>query len=363
MFLPLARGSASLNGNLSLHTITLMETYPPPPRIAPLQGTRPRPRWSVMIPTYNRATYLERTLASVLSQDPGPEEMQIEVVDDASTVDDPEPVVRRVGGDRVSFFRQPRNLGLVGSWNGCIERSVGEWVHVLHSDDVVFPGFYATLRPALEGRDDIGAAFCRWAIMDEKEGRLWTSDLERLTPGVLADFMDKIGVSQRISTPSIVVRRSVYENLGGFRSALSSTADWEMWARIAARYPIWYEPEILAAWRVHADSKTTAVVKSVENVADCLRCLEVIRPLLPADRAESMFRKARELVAIHALDEAYWGWRESEFTIAFKQVWEGLKCSVSLRVIKALLLLPVRIAGGVVRRAYGAGKRHFAGRS
>ena len=81
-----------------------MKTFPPPPRIAPLPETGFRTRWSVMIPTYNRTTFLERTLESVLSQDPGPEEMQIEVVDDASTLDDPESLVRRVGGGRVSFF-------------------------------------------------------------------------------------------------------------------------------------------------------------------------------------------------------------------------------------------------------------------
>jgi glycosyltransferase involved in cell wall biosynthesis len=310
-----------------------------------------------MIPTYNRATYLERALTSVLSQDPGPEEMQIEVVDDASTVDDPEALVRQVGGDRVSFFRQPRNLGLVGSWNSCIERSVGEWVHVLHSDDVVFPGFYATVKSALEGRDDIGAAFCRWVMIDEKEARVWTSDLERPTPGVLADFMDKIGVSQRISTPSIVVRRSVYEKLGGFRSELSSTADWEMWARLAARCPIWYEPQILAAWRVHSHSKTALVVKSAENVADDLRCLAVIRPLLPAERAESMSRKARELVSLRALNEASWAWGEGDFAIALRQVREALRCHISLRVMKSLLLLPVRIAQDAARRARARRKK------
>jgi glycosyltransferase involved in cell wall biosynthesis len=302
-----------------------------------------------MIPTYNRATYLERTLMSVLSQDPGPEEMQIEVVDDASAVDDPEPVVRRVGGDRVSFFRQPRNLGLVGSWNGCIERAVGEWVHVLHSDDVVFPGFYATFKPVLKGSGDIGAAFCRWAIIDEKEERLWTSDLERPTPGVLAGFMEKIGVSQRISTPSVVVRRSVYESLGGFRSELSFTADWEMWARIAAHWPIWYEPRILAAWRDHSHSKTASVVSSVENVAYSLRCLDVIRPCFPADRAESMSRTARELISLSALNYAPMLWREGKFRIALRQVREALRCCVSMRVIKSLLLLPVRLAKGGVR--------------
>jgi len=332
-----------------------IESYPLPPSIMPLKESRPRPFWSVMIPTYNRATFLEKTLTSVLSQDPGPTEMQLAVVDDASTVDDPEAVVRRVGGDRVGFFRQPRNLGLVGSWNGCVARAVGEWVHVLHSDDVVYHDFYATLKSALEGRNDIGAAFCRWRIMGEREETLWTSDLERPTAGILPDFMDQIGVTQRVSTPSVVVRRSVYENLGGYRAELSSTADWEMWARVAAHYPIWYEPQILAAWRVHRHSKSVLVVKSGENVTDSLRCLAVIRPYLPAGRAASMTRKARELIALHALHEACEAWVDGDFVVAFRQMRAGLECHKSPRVVKSLLMLPVRIAQTRARRNAASG--------
>ena len=55
---------------------------------------------SVMIPTYNCATFLRTTLESVLAQDPGPEQMQIEVVDDHSTEDDPAVVVRALGAGR-----------------------------------------------------------------------------------------------------------------------------------------------------------------------------------------------------------------------------------------------------------------------
>ncbi len=319
-----------------------MPTYPAPPEIASRHSVASKPFWSVIIPTYNRTTYLESTLAGVLAQDPGPQEMQIEVLDDASTMNDPEALVQRVGGGRVSLFRQSRNLGLVGSWNACIERAAGDWVHILHSDDLVYPGFYSTLKSALGGDGDVGAAFCRWTIVDEKGERVWTSDLERSAPGILPDFLNAIGVSQRITTPSIVVRRSVYEKLGGFRSELSSTADWEMWARIAAHFPIWYEPQVLAAWRVHAQSKTTSVVRSVENVADGLRCLAAIRPLLPAEQARSMLRKARERIALRALDEARELWKGREFALALRQVRAGLRCRVSLRVVKALLLLPVK---------------------
>ena len=56
--------------------------------IAPLPQEAARPKWSVMIPAYNCARFLAATLESVLAQDPGPAQMQIEVVDDCSS-DDP----------------------------------------------------------------------------------------------------------------------------------------------------------------------------------------------------------------------------------------------------------------------------------
>lgn len=329
------------------------------PRIGPPRQTGRRPFWSVMIPAYNRTRYLEETLRSVLSQDPGAEEMQIEVVDDASTEGDSEPLVRRIAGTRVDYVRHPHRVGGVANWNSCIERSIGEWVHILHNDDLVLPGFYARLRAAVGRRDDVGAAFCRNVVIDENGRPLWTSELEASTPGILDGFIEKLGISQRIHCPAIVVRRSVYENLGGFRTDLSYAADWEMWVRIAARYPIWYEPSTLAAFRTHSASWTAAAVRSVETVADERRCIAVIRALLPPDRAEAMSRKARELVSLRALDTACGALGKREFVTAFRQVREGLKCRVSPPVIKALLWLPVRIARGGIRRAYAAGKKQF----
>jgi glycosyltransferase involved in cell wall biosynthesis len=68
------------------------------PAIAPVGDRDGRPFWSVMIPSYNSADLLAETLASVLDQDPGPEEMQIEVVDDASTDGRVDAVIRRIAG-------------------------------------------------------------------------------------------------------------------------------------------------------------------------------------------------------------------------------------------------------------------------
>ncbi len=77
-------------------------------------------------------------------------------------------------------------------------------------------------------------------------------------------------------------------------------------------------------------------------MGDGLRCLAAIRPLLPASRAEAMLRKARERIALRAMDEAAALWNERQFALALRQIREGLLCRVSLRVVKSLILLPLQ---------------------
>jgi len=88
---------------------------PKVPAISVLPAGDRRPFWSVMIPTYNpRADYLEETLWSVIKQDPGPDQMQIEVIDDASPNGAPTEFIRKLAGKRVTVHCEPRNLGLAG---------------------------------------------------------------------------------------------------------------------------------------------------------------------------------------------------------------------------------------------------------
>lgn len=47
----------------------------------------------------------------------------------------------------------------------------------------------------------------------------------------------------------MVVRRDVYEQLGGFCPQAKSAFDWEMWKRIAVNYPVWYEPQTLVCFK------------------------------------------------------------------------------------------------------------------
>ena len=60
---------------------------------------------------------------------------------------------------------------------------------------------------------------------------------EAWAAGLLPDALAHLATEQRIMTPSIAVRRAVYERLGGFDRRLACAEDWEMWVRIAAAFP------------------------------------------------------------------------------------------------------------------------------
>jgi glycosyltransferase involved in cell wall biosynthesis len=244
-----------------------------------------RPRWSVMIPTYNCARYLEVTLRSVLAQDPGPEAMQIEVVDDHSTGDDPEAVVARLGGGRVDFHRQPENIGVVRNLNACLQRSRGELVHLLHGDDLVLESFYGTLDDRLREHPEAGAAYCRHLYVDERGRRLDVGPLEPASSGILTEGARFLAAEQRIMTPCIVVRRAVYEELGGFDDRLIYAEDWEMWVRLAARFPVYYEERPLACYRLHDDSNSGRKLRDGLSLDDTRLAIELFaRYFAPGER-------------------------------------------------------------------------------
>jgi len=71
-----------------------------------------------------------------------------------------------------------------------------------------------------------------------------------------------LGSEQRVMTPCIVVRRWAYEALHGFDDRLQCAEDWEMWMRIASRFPVYYEQRPLACYRMHASSNTGRNIQS-----------------------------------------------------------------------------------------------------
>ena len=240
------------------------------PTVEPVAQGIGRPLWSVMIPAFNCAKYLRQCLESVLAQDPGIDRMQIEVVDDCSTDDDPEAVVRELGKGRVKFHRKSQNEGVTANFNTCVQRSSGELVHILHGDDYVLPGFYRKIEDLAERHPAVSFFHTRALVVDEAGKTEGTSaPIENLTnPGnEVAPFY----YANPFRTAGVVIRRAFYEQQGGFNPKFVHVADWEMWVRAVFLGTGICSNETLAIYRSFAENDTARLVKTGTNLIDCLR--------------------------------------------------------------------------------------------
>lgn len=265
--------------------------YPVVPRI---DDGETRPFWSVKIPTYNRTEYLKLALESVLSQARGPDEMDIEVVDNCSTDSDAEAIVRRSGAGRVSFYRQPGRVSMSENWNTCIARARGRWVHILHDDDTVLPGFYEAYARFIEEHSEVVAVFCR-AISIDRTGEwmaIMPSPPNRTASGVLRDAMGALVTKNFICAPTMVVARDVYEKVRGFSEPFRQCPDWEMWMRIASTGPLGYLHRPYLLYRVHAGSGTGGFGRAASDFDEIVRAIEIGVERLPREQRRDVRRAA-----------------------------------------------------------------------
>ena len=270
-----------------------------PPAIAPVQDGVHRPLWSVMIPTFNCAKYLQQTLESVLAQDQCSDQMQIEVVDDCSTKDDPKAVVEKVGKGRVAFHRKPKNEGAIANFNTCIQRSRGHLLHILHGDDYVLPGFYQRLTEEAQLHPDVSLVAVRAFYVDEESVIHGVSPrLPRLENGsrIVEDFF----YSTPIECAGTVVRRDFYQKNGGFIPTLVHLADCEMWARATALAGGLVTREVLACYRMFAANDSGRLKRTGENLRDCERLNQLFAERYP----EFDCKRGRQRVLDTALRQA-----------------------------------------------------------
>ena len=94
----------------------------------------------------------------------------------------------------------------------------------------------------------------------------------------------------------MVVKRSVYEKLGGFY-AVHYGEDWEMWVRIAAHYPVAHSPRKLALYRVHQNNITSRYFLTGQSMTDVLKVLDLIQKYLPVSERTQAKRYAKKQLA------------------------------------------------------------------
>ncbi len=321
-----------------------------PPIIKPVPLNESRPLWSVMIPIYNSSELLKEALHSVLIQDPGKEYMQIEVVDDCSTDADVKSLVEELGKGRVIYFRQDTNVGSVRNFETCLNRSRGMIIHLLHSDDLVKPGFYSTLANVFDKFPEAGAVFCNYESINDEGERMYDNESMGDKEMLLDNFLYTVAYKCPIQYVAIGVKREVYEKVGGFYGCIYGE-DWEMWSRIARDYPVAYSPAVLAKYRIHLQNISGSSFETGSNFKDIDWVIKTINTYLPQKDQAVMKLRAKKHYANYMLSMIEYIWHVTKNKrIVYTQVRGVLKMHVNPKMVLKAAKMYAKVWAEPVRR-------------
>jgi glycosyltransferase involved in cell wall biosynthesis len=222
-----------------------------------------KPKISVCVPTYNGANFLGECLDSILSQTFT--DFELVIIDDRSSDNTVDIAKEYAAKDsRIEVAINPRNLGLVGNWNRCLEIAKGEWIKFVFQDDLLAHECLEKMMAAtVFGKPII---YCdRNFIFEDRTPE--TTKQEYLSHlSVQHVFGDTLEISARqyaeltlknigvnfIGEPtSTIFHRSVFDRFGSFNPHLIMICDFEFYTRIAIHTGIVRVPEDLAQFRVH----------------------------------------------------------------------------------------------------------------
>jgi glycosyltransferase involved in cell wall biosynthesis len=199
------------------------------------------PKVSVVIPAYNSMEYLPQTLESVLQQ--SFRDFEVLIVNDGSC-DHIEQWGAELADPRVKLISQV-NQGVSAARNTGIAQAQGEYIAFLDSDDLWELSKLAKQVQCLEAEGEVGLVHTWMFFADEQgksTGRVLRSDAEGWVWEQLAE-------RNMVACSSVMVRRSCLESVGVFDPGLRINEDWDLWIRIASRYPFAVMKEALVYYR------------------------------------------------------------------------------------------------------------------
>lgn len=187
-----------------------------------------KPRVTVVLPTYNRAELLRESIQSVLSQTFT--DYELIAVDDGST-DHTREVIQEFPGIRAIY--RPENGGVSKARNLGIELAAGDCICFLDSDDLWLENKLETQIAWMESQRN-----CQVCYTDE----IWIRRGVRVNPmnkhrKVSGDiFLDSLPLCV-VSPSSVLMRASLFSEVGKFDEALAVCEDYDLWLRISMRRP------------------------------------------------------------------------------------------------------------------------------
>ena len=263
-----------------------------------LVGRENSPRFSICIPTYNRAHYICDAIESAQNQNyPA---LEILIVDDGSS-DNTAEVVAPYLSETVRFI-QREHSGAPETRNLLIQEARGEFLVWLDSDDVLLPDTLRLYASALQNYPDVDVLYGDLIITDSV-----------LIPKSAQKMQDWYGRQDKqiselihhnpVPNPGTCIRKACYSRVGGYDPKFVRAHDYDFWSRLAGTAKFKHVKNFVCKWRWHDSNISSGTVKrdtryEAEIVKKMLK-LYTLKQLFPAIDWDRMSRKHAEATAYY----------------------------------------------------------------
>lgn len=205
----------------------------------------------MLLTCYNHIRYIPACWEGLTAQTF--RDFEVVAIDDGSSDGTREWLRENAKGSTCIFNES--NLGTYGSLNRALESAQGEFVAILNDDDLWAPEKLARQVEIFESHPEIGLVHTDGGFIDGEgkaiEGSPLGFDFPRTETG---NVVVALLHANKIIASAAMVRRSCFESIGGFNEDYFGSGDWEMWLRIAERWPIGYVDVPLTFYRVHGEN-------------------------------------------------------------------------------------------------------------
>ena len=222
-------------------------------------------RFSIIIPLYNKANFVRKSIDSVLNQTY--KDFEIIVVNDGST-DNSLSVVNEINDDRIRVFSK-ENEGVAIARNFGIEKSQNEYIAFLDADDLWLPDFLETIIEMI-GQYPHAGVFATGSTSIDRMGNKIELVNNSLTKGTVL-FIDnycKALINKEMAhiwTGAICAKRELFDSIGGFREGIKRGEDLDMWLRLSLVSPVVWKNEAKAIYYTVTENNATQNYSSYKD--------------------------------------------------------------------------------------------------
>jgi glycosyltransferase involved in cell wall biosynthesis len=185
------------------------------------------PRVTIALATRNRAAYLRQAIESCLAQTFP--DFELLICDNASSDDTPQ-VVASFSDPRIRHVRNDHDLGMVANWNRCIELARGELIANLCDDDLMLPDRLARQVAMFDADPELAVAHGDAEMIDSAGRQTGTWASREFGDGLLGAL---VCGHNYLVYPSTTIRRSLFDQIGGYADGYTIAADLDLWLRAA----------------------------------------------------------------------------------------------------------------------------------